>query len=101
MAKDNSSNKYSKENYNLLNGMKRYLGIEHKDDDKDLLDYLRKQAGLHRYLESCIWEHVDIEWDLSIEIKISVSYRTETRSSPNAIGTCATTTANVVLEQTL
>ena len=36
MAKDNSD-KYSKENYNLLNGMKRYLRIEHKDDDKDLL----------------------------------------------------------------
>jgi hypothetical protein len=28
--------------------MKRYLRIEHKDDDKDLLDYLRKQAGLRR-----------------------------------------------------
>lgn len=26
--------------------MKRYLRIEHKDDDKELLDYLRKQAGL-------------------------------------------------------
>jgi hypothetical protein len=48
MVKDNDSNKYSKENYNLLNGMKRYLRIEHKEDDKDLLDYLRKQAGLHR-----------------------------------------------------
>jgi hypothetical protein len=48
MPKDNDSNKYSKENYNLLNGMKRYLRIEHKDDDKDLLDYLRKQAGLYR-----------------------------------------------------
>jgi hypothetical protein len=44
MAKD----KYSKENYNLLNGIKRYLRIEHKDDDKYLLDYLRKQAGLRR-----------------------------------------------------
>jgi hypothetical protein len=44
MAKD----KYSKENYNLLNGIKRYLRMEHKDDDKDLLDYLRKQAGLRR-----------------------------------------------------
>ena len=44
MAKD----KYSIENYNLLNGIKRYLRIEHKDDDKDLLDYLRKQAGLRR-----------------------------------------------------
>jgi hypothetical protein len=48
MAQDNGSNKYSKENYNLLNGMKRYLRIEHKDDDKDLLDYLRKQSGLYR-----------------------------------------------------
>jgi hypothetical protein len=44
----NNGSQYSKENYNLLNGMKRYLRIEHKDDDKDLLDYLRKQAGLHR-----------------------------------------------------
>jgi hypothetical protein len=40
--------KYSKENFNLLNGMKRYLQIEHKDDDKDLLDYLRKRSGLHQ-----------------------------------------------------
>jgi hypothetical protein len=48
MAQDNDSNKYLKENYNLLNGMKRYLRIEHKDDDKDLLDYLRKQSGLYR-----------------------------------------------------
>jgi hypothetical protein len=48
MAKDKDSNKYSKENYYLLDGMKRYLRIEHKDDDKDLLDYLRKRAGLHR-----------------------------------------------------
>ena len=48
MAKDNDSNKYSKENYKLLDVIKRYLRIEHKDDDKDLLDYLRKQAGLHR-----------------------------------------------------
>jgi hypothetical protein len=45
MPKNNDSNKYSKENYK---GMKRYLRIEHKDDDKDLLDYLRKQAGLYR-----------------------------------------------------
>ena len=48
MVQNNDSNKYSKENYNLLNGMKRYLRIEHKDYDKDLLDYLRKQAGLRR-----------------------------------------------------
>ena len=39
---------YSKENYNLLDGMKRYLRIEHQDDDNKVLDYLRKQAGLHR-----------------------------------------------------
>ena len=48
MANDNNSNKYLKEHFNLLDGMKRYLRIEHKDHDKDLLDYLRKQAGLHR-----------------------------------------------------
>ena len=48
MARDSITNKYSKENYNLLDGMKRYLRIEHQDDDKELLDYLRKQAGLHR-----------------------------------------------------
>ena len=47
MAQNNDSNKYSKEN-NLLNGMKRYLRIEHQEDDKELLDYLRKQSGLHR-----------------------------------------------------
>jgi hypothetical protein len=28
------------------NGIKRYLGIEH--DDNELLEYFRKQAGLHR-----------------------------------------------------
>jgi hypothetical protein len=49
MVEDNDSNIYSKENYNLLNGMKRYLRIEHQEDDKDLLDYLRKQSGLHRH----------------------------------------------------
>ena len=48
MVQNNDSNKYSKENYNLLNGMKRYLRIEREDDDKKLLDYLRKQAGLHQ-----------------------------------------------------
>ena len=48
MVRDNSSNKYSRENYNLLDGMKRYLRIEHREDDKELLDYLRKQSGLHR-----------------------------------------------------
>lgn len=44
MARD----KYSFEYYYLLDGIKRYLRIEHKDDDKDLVDYLRKQAVLHR-----------------------------------------------------
>ena len=48
MVRDNSSNKYSRENYNLLDGMKRYLRIEHQEDDKELLDYLRKQSGQHR-----------------------------------------------------
>lgn len=48
MVRDNGSNKYSRENYNLLDGMKRYLRIEHQEDDKELLDYLRKQSGLHR-----------------------------------------------------
>ena len=28
--------------------MKRYLRIEHQDDDKKLLDSVREQAGLHR-----------------------------------------------------
>ena len=30
----------------LLNGMKRYLGVEHQDNDNELLEYLRKQEGL-------------------------------------------------------
>ena len=48
MSKDINSNKDSKEHYNLLNGIKRYLRIDHQEHDKDLLNYLRKQAGLHR-----------------------------------------------------
>ena len=48
MTRDNDSNNYSKVKYNLLNGMKRYLRIEYKDDDKDLLDHLRKQAGPYK-----------------------------------------------------
>jgi hypothetical protein len=48
MVRDHSSNKHSKEHYELLDGMKRYLRIEHQDDDKKLLDNLRRQAGLHR-----------------------------------------------------
>ena len=43
MEKNNSTR-----SNDLLNGMKRYLRIEHQDDDKKLLEYLRKQAGLHR-----------------------------------------------------
>jgi|AP2Bu8745762150_1050199.scaffolds.fasta_scaffold02218_1 phytoene/squalene synthetase len=50
MAKDSknfdSANR-SKESKELLDGMKKYLRIEHQDDDNELLDYLRKQAGLH------------------------------------------------------
>ena len=38
----------SKKSNDLLNGMKRYLRIEHQDDDKELLEYLRKQSGLQR-----------------------------------------------------
>lgn len=37
MAKNNSSVNYSKES-NELRGMKRYLKIEHKDDDNGLLE---------------------------------------------------------------
>ena len=44
----NNDSVYSKKSNDLLSGMKRYLRIEHQNDDKDLLEYLRKQAGLHR-----------------------------------------------------
>ena len=37
----------SKKSNDLLNGMKRYLRIQHLNDD-ELLKYLRKQSGLHR-----------------------------------------------------
>jgi hypothetical protein len=47
MAENDNLVKYSKSN-DLLNGMKRYLNIEHQDDDNELLKYLRKQAGLHQ-----------------------------------------------------
>lgn len=43
-----SSIKHSKKRNVLLNGMKRYLRIEHEEDDKKLLDYLRKHTGLHQ-----------------------------------------------------
>jgi hypothetical protein len=43
MEKNNSTR-----SNDLLNGMKRYLKIEHEDDDNELLKYLRKQAGLYQ-----------------------------------------------------
>ena len=47
MVEDNDNSKYSKDSFNLLDGIKRYLRIEHQEDDKNLLDYLRKQVGLN------------------------------------------------------
>lgn len=47
-SKTSNSVQRSKKSNDLLSGMKRYLRIEHQDDDKELLEYLRKQAGLHR-----------------------------------------------------
>ena len=44
----NNDSVYSKKSNDLLSGMKRYLRIEHKDDDKEFMEYLLKQAGLHR-----------------------------------------------------
>jgi hypothetical protein len=44
----NSDSVYSKKSNDLLSGMKRYLRIEHQDDDKELQEYLQKQAGLRR-----------------------------------------------------
>lgn len=44
----NNDSVYSKKSNDLLSGMKRYLRIEHKDDDKELMEYLRKQAGLRQ-----------------------------------------------------
>jgi hypothetical protein len=44
----NNDSIYSKKSNDLLSGMKRYLRIDHRDDDKELLEYLRKQSGLHR-----------------------------------------------------
>jgi phytoene/squalene synthetase len=45
-SKNSGSLQSSKESNDLLEGMKRYLRIEHLNDDKELLEYLRKQAGL-------------------------------------------------------
>ena len=47
-SKTSNSVQHSKRSNDLLNGIKRYLRIEHQDDDKELLKYLKKQAGLHR-----------------------------------------------------
>ena len=47
-SKTSDSVLHSKRCYDLLNGIKRYLQIEHQDDDKELLKYLQRQAGLHR-----------------------------------------------------
>jgi phytoene/squalene synthetase len=47
-SKTSNSVQRSKRVSDLLDGMKRYLRIEHHDDDKELLEYLRNQAGLHR-----------------------------------------------------
>jgi hypothetical protein len=47
MAKNNGSSKHSNESNDLLNAMKRYLRIEHQDDDTELLEYIRKQTGMH------------------------------------------------------
>jgi hypothetical protein len=47
-SKPSNSVLRSKRSNDLLDGMKRYLRIEHQNDDKELLEYLRKQAGLHR-----------------------------------------------------
>jgi hypothetical protein len=45
-SKNHDSAERSKESNILLNGIKRYLKIEHQDDDNELLEYLRKQVGL-------------------------------------------------------
>ena len=45
-SKNSGSVQSSKESNDLLEGMKRYLQIEHLDDDNELLEYLQKQAGL-------------------------------------------------------
>lgn len=46
MKQNSKLSKYSKESSDLLNGMKRYLRIDHQNDDIKLLEYLQKQSGL-------------------------------------------------------
>ena len=48
MMQNNDSNKFSNENNKLLDVVKQYLRIEHQDDDKDPLDYIRGRAGLYQ-----------------------------------------------------
>ena len=49
VTRDKEKYKNAEYDDNIIEYLMKYLGrIEHKDDDKDLLDYLRKQAGLHR-----------------------------------------------------
>lgn len=43
-SKNSGSVQSSKESNDLLEGMKRYLRIEHLDDDKELLEYLQKTS---------------------------------------------------------
>jgi hypothetical protein len=38
----------AKESNDLLDGIKRYLRIEHQHDDNKLLDYIRKHARLYQ-----------------------------------------------------
>ena len=47
-SKNSDTNQNSRKSDDLLNGMKRYLRIEHPNDDTQLREYLRKQSGLHR-----------------------------------------------------
>ena len=66
----NNDSVYSKKSNDLLSGMKRYLRIEHKDDDKELMEYLRKQAGLHREQRS------DSAFDIKLQVSISINLDT-------------------------
>lgn len=47
-SKTSNSIQRSKSGNDLLDEMKRYFRIEHHDDDKQLFEYLRDQAGLHQ-----------------------------------------------------
>lgn len=47
-SKKGGSAQHVTESNDLLNRMKRYLQIEHYEDDKKLLEYLQKHAGLQQ-----------------------------------------------------